>query len=279
MSAVVNLFGSPELDQTLSTIGTSYLGETETELLKQVLVAVANRSGGGGGGGTGDVNGPASSTDNAIVRFNGVGGKIVQNSGITIADGASGTLSGTNTGDQNLFSTIAVSGQSNVVADSTGDTLTLVAGTNVTITTDPSTDSVTINASSGSGAITGEGKLWFTSTAPTGWLLCDGSAVSRTTYAALFAVIGTTYGPGDGSTTFNVPDMNGRVPAGYSGVAPYSSLGNQFGNEESELPDLSTGTYAAGEGATNVLTSVEYSSSSTVSVLQPATVVNFIIKT
>lgn len=43
-------------------------------------------------------------------------------------------------------------------------------------------------------------------TAPTGWLLCDGSAVSRTTYAQLFEVIGTKYGPGDGSTTFNLPD-------------------------------------------------------------------------
>ena len=49
---------------------------------------------------------------------------------------------------------------------------------------------------------------------PTGWLLCTGGAVSRTTYANLFAVISTTYGLGDGSTTFNVPDMQGRVPAG-----------------------------------------------------------------
>lgn len=48
-------------------------------------------------------------------------------------------------------------------------------------------------------------------TAPTGFLLCDGSAVSRTTYAALFAVIGTTWGSGDGSTTFNLPD--GRAVA------------------------------------------------------------------
>ena len=46
------------------------------------------------------------------------------------------------------------------------------------------------------------------STAPTGWLLCDGSAVSRTTYAALYAVIGTTYGSGDGNTTFNLPDLD-----------------------------------------------------------------------
>lgn len=51
-------------------------------------------------------------------------------------------------------------------------------------------------------------------TAPLGYLLCDGTAVSRTTYASLFAVVGTTYGSGNGSTTFNLPDLRGRVPVG-----------------------------------------------------------------
>jgi microcystin-dependent protein len=51
-------------------------------------------------------------------------------------------------------------------------------------------------------------------TAPIGFLLCSGQAVSRSTYSDLFAAIGTTYGAGDGSTTFNVPDLRGRVPAG-----------------------------------------------------------------
>ncbi len=51
-------------------------------------------------------------------------------------------------------------------------------------------------------------------TAPAGWLLCDGSAVSRTTYATLFAVLSTTFGVGDGSTTFNVPDMRETAPVG-----------------------------------------------------------------
>jgi len=51
-------------------------------------------------------------------------------------------------------------------------------------------------------------------TPPSGWLLCDGSPVSRTTYAGLFALIGTTYGAGDGSTTFNVPDLRGSVVVG-----------------------------------------------------------------
>jgi microcystin-dependent protein len=50
--------------------------------------------------------------------------------------------------------------------------------------------------------------------APTGWLFCYGQAISRTTYAGLYAVVGTTYGAGDGSTTFNVPDLRGRVIAG-----------------------------------------------------------------
>ena len=56
---------------------------------------------------------------------------------------------------------------------------------------------------------TGTVKAWGGSTAPSGWLFCDGSQISRTTYAALFAVIGTTYGSGDGTTTFNLPNFGG----------------------------------------------------------------------
>jgi microcystin-dependent protein len=56
-------------------------------------------------------------------------------------------------------------------------------------------------------------------TAPTGWLLCDGSAISRTTYASLFAAIGTSHGYGDNSTTFNLPDFRGRFMRGVDGTA------------------------------------------------------------
>ena len=52
------------------------------------------------------------------------------------------------------------------------------------------------------------------STLPSGWLECDGSAVSRTTYSALFSAIGTTWGTGDGSTTFNLPDFRGLALEG-----------------------------------------------------------------
>jgi microcystin-dependent protein len=73
--------------------------------------------------------------------------------------------------------------------------------------------SVIITAPSSS-APTGSIIPWLTPTAPTGYLLMDGSAVSRTTYAALFAVIGVSQGIGDGSTTFNLPDWRGRFPRG-----------------------------------------------------------------
>lgn len=65
--------------------------------------------------------------------------------------------------------------------------------------------------------------------APTGYIGCDGSAVSRATYSALFAAIGTTWGAGDGSTTFNLPDFRRRVAVG-SGGSGTGTLGNAVGN-------------------------------------------------
>lgn len=64
------------------------------------------------------------------------------------------------------------------------------------------------------GYITGEIRVYSGPNLPSGFLWCDGSAVSRTTYANLYAQLGTTYGAGDGSTTFNLPDLRGRVPVG-----------------------------------------------------------------
>lgn len=66
-------------------------------------------------------------------------------------------------------------------------------------------------------------------TAPTGWLLCDGSAVSRNAYAKLFATIGTGYGVGDGSTTFNIPDFRGRVAVGKGTHTDVDALGDSDG--------------------------------------------------
>jgi microcystin-dependent protein len=91
------------------------------------------------------------------------------------------------------------------------------------------------------------------STAPTGWLLCFGQAVSRTTYAALFAVLSTTYGAGDGSTTFALPDLRGRVAAG---------LDNMGGTAASRLTTAGAGLNgaalgAAGGGQTHTLTEAQ----------------------
>lgn len=68
--------------------------------------------------------------------------------------------------------------------------------------------------------------------APVGWLICDGSAISRTSYSALFDTIGVTYGSGDGITTFNIPDLKGKVIIGSSESHPVSSVG---GEEDHQL--------------------------------------------
>lgn len=68
--------------------------------------------------------------------------------------------------------------------------------------------------------IVGEVRTIAHATVDTGWLLCDGAAVSRTTYANLFSRLGTLYGVGDGSTTFNLPDYRGYMLVGKLGVTP-----------------------------------------------------------
>lgn len=73
------------------------------------------------------------------------------------------------------------------------------------------------------------------STAPNQFLLCQGQAVSRSTYSNLFAVLGTTYGSGDGSTTFNLPNPTGRVIAGKSSSGTFSNLGATGGSETHTL--------------------------------------------
>jgi microcystin-dependent protein len=103
---------------------------------------------------------------------------------------------------------------------------------------------------------------------PTGWLLCYGQAVSRSTYSALFTVIATTYGVGDGSTTFNLPDLRGRKPTGLDNIggsdagrlAAANTLGGTGGEELHTQTEAELATHdhdledPAGEGtATNVI--------------------------
>ena len=139
------------------------------------------------------------------------------------------------------------------------------------------------------------------SSAPTGWLLCAGQAVSRTTYAALFAVIGTTYGSGNGSTTFNLPDLRGRVPAGVDNMGGTdagrldwaNTLGTNGGEQKhtmtlSELVAHSHTTQSpvnfAGTGAFQGTTQVAQGTTGTTgsttpfNVMQPTILLNYIIK-
>ena len=75
------------------------------------------------------------------------------------------------------------------------------------------------------GAPTGSILMWSTTTAPTGYLICNGSAVSRTTYATLFGVVSTTFGTGDGTTTFNLPNYNDKMAIGAGGSYALAATG------------------------------------------------------
>ena len=125
----------------------------------------------------------------------------------------------------------------------------------------------TIVASSASFFV-GESKdLYYTpNPIPTGWLPCDGRAVSRTTYAALWAAIGSTYGNGNGTTTFNLPDRRRRVLMGSGGTRPSNSsgpgsnVGNIGGSETHTLSvnQMPAHTHGSGSLTTSTETPLQH---------------------
>jgi microcystin-dependent protein len=79
---------------------------------------------------------------------------------------------------------------------------------------------------------------WSSNTAPANWLICNGAAVSRNTYSSLFAAIGTVYGAGDGTTTFNLPDLRGRVAVGLDATqTEFDTLGESGGAKTHTLTE------------------------------------------
>lgn len=113
---------------------------------------------------------------------------------------------------------------STVSAPSTGLRLFVKSSDGKLYTKDAGGSETQLAGSSGAGVPSGTVLPFAGPTAPTGYLLCDGSAVSRTTYAALYAAIGSTHGAGDGSTTFNLPDTRGVYVRGV-GAQTISGIG------------------------------------------------------
>jgi microcystin-dependent protein len=137
------------------------------------------------------------------------------------------------------------------------------------------------------------------STAPTGWLLCFGQTVSRTTYAALFTALGTSYGAGDGSTTFALPDLRGRVAGGKDnmggsaasrlttagGGVDGATLGASGGAQTHTLTNAQLPTSVIGTGGSTIARGSTVSDLQTVgngqahNNTQPTIILNYIIKT
>ena len=131
---------------------------------------------------------------------------------------------GSITGDVDITGDLSVSGE--ITGNVTGN----VTGAATSATNDGNGNNI---ASTYLPAVVGAVVAFAGRTTPQGWLLCDGSAVSRTDYAALYAVIGTTYGTGDGSTTFNLPNLTDRFIQGNGTVGTVKNAG---------LPNI-TGSY------------------------------------
>ena len=150
---------------------------------------------------------------------------------------------------------------------------------------------------SGGGDEVGTVKMFSGSTAPQGWLICDGSAISRSEYAELFSAIGTTYGSGNGTTTFNIPNIKGRTVVGLdSNDTDFSTLGKTLGEKThtltiDEMPShshnfnggWSTGSVAEKYSYGSVNTASTYGVENTGgnqphNIIQPSIVLNYIIK-
>ena len=146
------------------------------------------------------------------------------------------------------FATVSVTGNIDaasfdkvtITAPATSATLTIANTKALTVSntlTLTGTDTSSVDVGSG-GSLTPAGVvqayLGAYTSIPSGWLLCDGAAVSRTTYAALFGVISTTYGAGNGSTTFNLPNLAGHMLVGYNtgtpGTAQQTGTGDSYAN-------------------------------------------------
>lgn len=154
-----------------------------------------------------DITLPSGTT---IVSCDGTSGGMRRSIGYTlVANGGTGLTSTPSNGQL-------------LIGDGSGYTLsTLTAGSGISITNAAGAITITALTLLSPGIVV----PFAGATAPTGWLLCDGSAVNRSVYAALFAIISTTYGAGDGSTTFNLPNLVDKFTAGAGSAYALGSSG------------------------------------------------------
>ena len=178
------------------------------------------------------------------------------------------------TANLNLVGTLPVVGTltegSVVVGNSSSVASAVAIGASGTVLT---SDGTTISWGDGFGTPTGAVIYHAANTPPSGYIKADGSAVSRSTYATLFLVIGTTYGVGDGSSTFNVPDLRGEFIRGWDDSRGIDS-GRSFGSAQADelkshnhiggFPRAEGFTYSNGRyGTDEANTTGSFSSSST----------------
>jgi hypothetical protein len=171
----------------------------------------------------------SSGTSGTILAADGTNAGVFTSANYTKLAG----ISGTNTGDQSIFKNVAVAGQSTVVADSTNDTLTLVAGTNITLTTDAATDTITITASGGGG---------------TGDVVGPASATD-----GAFALFDTTTGK---------LLKNGSVPGGASVLNVGTTAGTVAAGDDSRLTNARTPTAHASTHVTGGTDAIQSATSS-----------------
>lgn len=125
--------------------------------------------------------------------------------------------------------------------------------------------------------------MYTATTSPPGWLVADGTAISRTDYSALFTSMGTKFGVGDGSTTFNLPDMRQRIPLGVFADSPDgigSYIGENGGATSTDFAHVHTGTTQTAANGANfeALTVLNSSLSDNTETMNPYMTVNYIIK-
>jgi len=187
----------------------------------------------------------SSNLGSAGMQFNTLHAKDITLSGIlNVVSNASVVGNLAVTGTSTMAANVAIAGNTSIAAattsiSTTSGAVTVAGGAGVagnlhvggqivtptmpagTANTAVATTAFVLNNSVPAGGL----MMWPTASAPIGWLLCNGTAVSRTTYAALFAILGTTFGVGDNSTTFNLPNYTNRVPVGAGGLYAMGATG------------------------------------------------------